>query len=278
MKQNSESRAKNNPRNSQKNVFSQYVLGNLLIIKSQNLQSCQLSLPLRNINIIQIIQNYKCKHSCRNDQYYNNNPQCAEHSFHLGSQTGGIADTEGSRLFNDLFSDFLCLLQIFILYRKYNILIIRFFPKGLFIYLGSHIDVVSHVVFCDHSDLCPKLFVFPLQGNGISHLKIQKLRCLFTDHRTLVSQLIDLSCKTVSQCHILPEGFHIFRYIEINTDIGFPVGSCNLTELNVCKPFQFFIFVQIFHQLLSVFIRSVLIRNNSSVIVLKLRILFHHNI
>ena len=123
-----------------------------------------------------------------------------------------------------------------------------------------------------------KLLIFPLQGNGISYLKIQKLCSLFTDHRTLISQLIGLSCKTVSQCHILPEGFHIFRYIEINTDIGFPVGSCNLTELNVCKPFQFFIFVQIFHQLLSVLIRSVLIRNNGSVIVLKLRILFHYNI
>ena len=86
VKQNSESRAKNNPRNSQKNVFSQYVLRNLFVVEAQNLQSCQFSLSLCNINIVQIIQNYKGKHSRRNDQHYNNNSQCAEHSFHLGRQ------------------------------------------------------------------------------------------------------------------------------------------------------------------------------------------------
>ena len=44
------------------------------------------------LKLNQIIQNHESKHSCRNDQHYDNRIQCPQHSVKLSLQTAGIAD------------------------------------------------------------------------------------------------------------------------------------------------------------------------------------------
>ena len=74
------------------NILPVYIGRNFSIIESQHLQGCQFSLALRNIDIVQIIQNHKSKHSRRNDQHYDYRIQCSKHSVKLSLQTAGIAD------------------------------------------------------------------------------------------------------------------------------------------------------------------------------------------
>ena len=108
---------------------------------------------------------------------------------------------------------------IFLFYRKDHILVNRFFPKGFFINKGSHIYIMTHIVFCDHSNLCLIFCMIFFQSNVIPYLKIQKFCCFFTDHSAFVCQFISLPGNPVPQSHILTESFHILRNIEINADV-----------------------------------------------------------
>ena len=74
------------------NILPVHIGRNFSIIESQHLQGCQFSLALRNIDIVQILQNHKSKHSRRNDQHYDYRIQCSKHSVKLSLQTAGIAD------------------------------------------------------------------------------------------------------------------------------------------------------------------------------------------
>ena len=75
------------------NILPVHIGRNFIIIESQYLQGCQFSLALRNIDIVQIVQNHESKHSRRNDQHYDHRIQCSKHSVKLSLQTAGIADT-----------------------------------------------------------------------------------------------------------------------------------------------------------------------------------------
>ena len=56
MKEDSEHCACQDPYEGQQDIFPEYILGNLAIIKSQDLQCCKLSLALCDIDVVQIIQ------------------------------------------------------------------------------------------------------------------------------------------------------------------------------------------------------------------------------
>ena len=77
----------------QKDIFPEYILGNLAVIKSQDFQCCQLSLALCNIDIVQILQYHKCQHSGGNDQNPDYGSQGSKHSLYLTSCTACVADT-----------------------------------------------------------------------------------------------------------------------------------------------------------------------------------------
>ena len=81
------------PYKGQQDIFPEYILGNLAIIKSQDLQCCKLSLTLCDIDVVQILQYHKCQHSRRNDQDPDHRSKGAQHSLYLTCCAACIADT-----------------------------------------------------------------------------------------------------------------------------------------------------------------------------------------
>ena len=90
----------------QQDIFPEYIFRYFNIIEAKHFQSCKLSLTLCNVNTVQIIKYYECKHSRRNDQDYDHQIQAGKHIIQLILNIMQIRDCQYLIFRKDFFSGF----------------------------------------------------------------------------------------------------------------------------------------------------------------------------